>query len=287
MKYQKSMLKIYEKLVKWPTKEFIIEDIIKEAEVGRTSGFKAIKWLESNNLIKIKTKGKQKYMKLLINDVALNFKFFLNSVELKELSKEILSQINLFVYLTYHNKIESILLFGSAAKFIKHPNDIDLVIIYKKKNEYLINQLKAARKLIENISDTTINLHFKNNPHYAELLKEIVVYNKSYYSVFFKENDKSIRMKIQYKEALYDLDSIINNINDNGLLPELTQRLIINLAYCYCMAEEKETQTKEETINIFMKKYKNRMKKFGKVDNIGKFNILRGITNEIGQKIFT
>ena len=39
MKYQKSMLKIYELLL---TKEFIIEDLIKKASVGRTSCFEAI-----------------------------------------------------------------------------------------------------------------------------------------------------------------------------------------------------------------------------------------------------
>jgi predicted nucleotidyltransferase len=293
MKYQKSMLKIYEELVRQPFREFIIEEIIKEAGVGRTSGFEAIRWLEKNHLIDVRTSGKQKSIKLVINDVALNFKLFLNSIEIKKLDPNILFQINLFVDLVSKivsntDDVKAILLFGSASTFVKHPKDIDLEVVYKESKYPTKTQLKHVRKLIENISDFTINLHFTTNPDYHDLLQKIVVYNKSYYSDLFREKDSRLfNLRLQYREAVFDIDSISNNINDNALLPELIQRLIRNLAYCCCMVEEKRTETKNETIKYFMKKYKNRMKKFDKLSNIKKFNILRKITNEIGQKIFT
>ena len=63
MKYQKSMLKIYELLL---SKEFILEDLIKGASVGRTSGFEAIKWMEKKGFIEIDNVGKQKQIKLIL-----------------------------------------------------------------------------------------------------------------------------------------------------------------------------------------------------------------------------
>src|SRR3989344_3637069 len=88
MKYQKSMLKIYEILVRNPLKEFIIEDIIKEAKVGRTSGFDAIRRMEKSKLIKIEAIGKQKSISQIINNTAVIFKLFLISFYFKNLESE-------------------------------------------------------------------------------------------------------------------------------------------------------------------------------------------------------
>ncbi len=282
------MLKIYEKLVKQPLKEFIIEGIIKETKVGRTSGFDAIKWLEKKKLIEITPTGKQKSIRLILNETAINFKFFLDSLEIKNLSSNLLFLINLFVHLTskrtVYKYVESILLFGSAV-YSKDPNDIDLLIVCRKlpdKEE----DFKHVRRIIENICDIPINLHFSIETDIYNIFEKLAIYNRSYSIDLLKYNDKSLRLKNEYIEALYNVNSIINNINDNELLPQLFYILITNLAYCNCWLENKININKEEAIELFKNKYINKIKNFEKLSNIDKFNIFKKITNEIGQKIF-
>lgn len=288
MKYQKSMLKIYEMLVKQPLKEFIIEEIIKSAKVGRTSGFEAIKWLGKNALIKVAQAGKQKSVSLSLNETALNFKFFLDSFELKNLSRDVLFQINLFVYLaskhSVYMHINAILLSGSAI-YSKKPNDIDLYIVCRNFPEDQ-EELKHIRKLTENICDILINLHFTSEKDVYNILQKLMIYNQSYSTNLLKDIDKSLRLKLQYIEALQDISSIINNLNNDELLLHLFYRLVLNLAYCDSWLENKTNISKEEAIELFRNRYINKIKNFEKLSNIDKFEIFKRITNEIGQKIF-
>lgn len=288
MRYQKSMLKIYETLVKQPLKDFIIEEIIKEAKVGRTSGFDAIKWLEKKKLIQITPTGKQKSIRLVLNETAINFKLFLDSLEIKNLSGNLLFQINLFVYLTskraVYKDVGVILLFGSAV-YSKDPHDIDLLIVCRNLPD---NQedFKHIRRLIENICDIPINLHFNIETDIYSIFQKLVIYNQSYSTNLLKYNNKSSRLKSEYTEALSNINSIINNINDNELLPQLFHILITNFAYCNCWLENKININKEEAIELFKNRYINKIKNFEKLSNINKFDIFKKITNEIGQKIF-
>ncbi len=288
MKYQKSMLKIYEMLVKQPLREFIIEELIKVTKVGRTSGFDAIKWLEKKRLIEITTKKKKKSIRLVLNETAINFKFFLDSLEIKNLSSNLLFPINLFAYLiskrAVYKDVDVILLFGSAVSS-KNPNDIDLLIVCRNPPD---NQedFKHIRRLIENVCDIPINLHFNIETGIYNLFEKLEVYNKSYSADLLKLNDKSSKLKSEYAEALNNVNSIINNINDNELLPQLFHILITNLAYCNCWSENKINISKEEAIRSFKDKYVNKIKNFEKLNNISKFNAFKKITNEIGQKIF-
>ena len=288
MIYQKSMLKIYETLISYPLKEFIIEEIIKKAGVGRTSGFKAINWLGRNKLIEITPVGKQKIIKLVLNETSLNFKFFLDSLGIKNLSIDILFQVNLFVYLTYkravYKHINAIFIFGSAIDS-KKPNDIDLLIVGGNLYDHQ-EDLKQIRKLVENICGLPINFHFNIETDIYNLFQKLIVYNQSYSTNLLKDNDKSLSLKLKYAESLYNINSIINNINDNELLAQLFYRLIINLAYCNCWLENKININKVEAIGLFRNKYINKIKNFDKLKNIDKFEIFKKITNEIGQKIF-
>lgn len=288
MKYQKSMLKIYEMLLKHPLREFIIEEIIKETKVGRTSGFDAIKWLESTNLIKVVLTGKQKSIKLVLNETAIYFKLFLDSIELKNLSNGVLLQISLFVYLiskrVVSQYVDAILLFGSALHSEK-PNDIDLLIVCRNLPQYQ-EDLKHIRKLVENICDIPINLHFNIETDIYNVFQKLIIYNQSYSTNLLKDNDKYLRLKTEYLEALYNINSIISNINDNELTAQLFYSLMINLAYCNCWLENKINVRKEEAIHSFRKKYINKIKNFDRLSNINKFEIFKRITNEIGQKIF-
>lgn len=288
MKYQKSMLKIYEMLVKQPLKEIITEEIIKGTKVGRTSGFDAIKWLEEKRLIEITPTGKQKSIRLALNETAINFKFFLDSIEIKNLSGGILFEINLFVYLASkraaYNDIDAILLFGSAA-YSKCPNDIDLLIVCRNLPDNR-EDFKHIRRLIENVCDIPINLHFSIETDIYNIFEKLAVYSKNYPADLLKRNDKSLKLKSEYAEALSNVNSIINNINDNELLPQLLHILTTNLAYCHCWLENKINTGKEEAIESFKNKYINKIKNFEKLSNMDKFNIFKKITNEIGQKIF-
>ncbi|MBI1935478.1 hypothetical protein HYS31_03480 [Candidatus Woesearchaeota archaeon] len=282
MKYQKSILKIYEILVKNSPKEFIIEEIIKEAKVGRTSGFDAIKWLKKNNLISVELIGKQKSVKLLLNDAAVNFKSFLDSFGLKEINKEIQFEINLFSYLAYRH-INAIFLFGSALSS-KSPNDIDLLIVCDTPEKQ--EKLNGIRKLVENVCDIPINIHFSIEADPYEIIQKLIIYNKSCFINLIRKADKSLRLKLQYTEALYDINSLINNISDAELTGQLFQRLATNLAYCNCWLQDKINVEKADAIKEFENDYMSKIKNFNKLDNVKKLNIMKKIANGIGQKIF-
>ena len=288
MKYQKSMLKIYEILVRNPLKEFIIEDIIKEAKVGRTSGFDAIRRMEKSKLIKIEAIGKQKSISPIINNTAVNFKLFLDSFEFKNLESGIIFEISLFIYLASKRSafadINAILLFGSVLSS-KKPNDIDLLIVCENQ-QTKEEELKLPRKLTESVCGLPINMHFTEEKDIYNLIQKLSVYSKSYPTALLMETDKSLRLKLQFAEALYDIDSITNNVKDTELLTQLFYRLMLNLAYCGCWLKEKTNISKEEALKLFREAYLSKVKNFEKLKAIDKLDSLKAIANEIGKNIF-
>ena len=119
MKYQKSMLKIYESLL---NEEDVIEELIKKPSVGMTSAHGAIALMEKNGLVEIKTIGKQKQISLKKDIYTFQFKNFIDSIKFKEIDESLKYPIERL------NKggVKMILLFGSSL-YSKSPKDLNRI----------------------------------------------------------------------------------------------------------------------------------------------------------------
>ena len=119
MKYQKSMLKIYESLL---NEEDVIEELIKKPSVGMTSAHGAIALMEKNGLVEIKTIDKQKQISLKKDIYTFQFKNFIDSIKFKEIDESLKYPIERL------NKwgVKMILLFGSSM-YSKSPKDLNRI----------------------------------------------------------------------------------------------------------------------------------------------------------------
>jgi len=148
MKYQKSMMKLMERIILSKNGKSI-EVLIGEAKTGRNSSFEALNFLEKIGLIKIENLGNQKIVSLVKDNYSLQFKYYLDSVEFKSLDPFKKLIIHLFVSSLFDNKkINSALLFGSALKN-KNFNDIDFLLLGDKLSLEDIKSLEEIKKRIE------------------------------------------------------------------------------------------------------------------------------------------
>ena len=119
MKYQKSMLKIYESLL---NEEDVIEELIKKPSAGGTSAYGAITLMEKKELVEIKTIGKQKQVSLKKDIYTFQFKNFIDSMKFKEIDESLKYPIERL------NKggVKTIILFGPSL-YSKSPKDINRI----------------------------------------------------------------------------------------------------------------------------------------------------------------
>ncbi len=264
MKYQKSMMKIFENLL-LDRESKTIEKLIQETKTGRNSAFSAVKWLEDNGFIKIKESGNQRLVSAVIDNYTLQFKYYLDSLEFKTLEPFVKLVVEVFIS-EIQNKtgIKSIVLFGSALKR-KEFNDLDILLLGKIDVKF-ISSLSVLREKIERTFGVIINLH-KDELNVDNLFKGIVVYQSSYMNI----KDKT---KLQYLEFLNWLFEAIKNQNA-GFFQIAFKNSALNLAYVYCYMNNFNPKTKSDALEIFNKKYK--------LKNI---NELKKIGVEIGKKLF-
>src|SRR3989344_5702565 len=276
MKYQKSMLKIYELLL---TKEFIIEDLIKKASVGRTSCFEAIKWMNNNGFIKIISIGKQKQIILNRDRYTLQFKGFIDSLKFKELNKNLKYSINLFINHLKNDKIKCILLFGSAL-YEKSPKDIDILIICS--GEINKDDIIKIRDNIELLTDFIINLHFDDNPSNDRLLNSVCLSGFDYYiNLLTKEN----KINIQFSEAVNWYISSYNNIKNKDLFNNCFDNLVTNVSFVYSLINNINPKTKSEAKKILFNHYV-KLNKLENLDNYEKIELIKEVLTEIGKELY-
>jgi|SRR3989344_2750881 len=276
MKYQKSMLKIYELLL---TREFIIEDIIKKASVGRTSSFEAIKWMDENGFIKIINIGKQKQISLNKDRYTLQFKSFIDSLKFKELNPNLKYSINLFIDHLKNEEIKCILLFGSAL-YEKNPRDIDILIVYS--DEINKNDVIKARDNIELLTDFIINLHFDDNPSNDRLLNSACLFGFDNYINLLTKEDK---VNIQFSEAVNWYISSYNNVKNKDLFNNCLDNLITNLGFVYSSINNISSNTKNEAKKALFSHY-GKLNKLENSDNYKKIEIIKEVLTEIGKEIY-
>lgn len=279
MKYQKSTLKIYEYLLKHSGRH-LLESIIRETQVGRSSGFEAIHELANKRIIQISQEGRQKYLTLKINPVSLRFKLFLDELTLLSLPEETCFAINLFTELASEYKPEFILLIGSAASgTYKASSDIDFLI--KTENRKAINNVRAK---VESISPRIINTQFfTSNISKAMLLQAIPLYGLDNYlalvSAQYNENNASI----DYAEALQWIMSAERDISKAGFKASL-DNAANKLAFCYWKLKKEEQPNKLEARKFLSESFKSLNKKFK--SNLDELNAIKEAAEKVGVEIY-
>lgn len=267
MKYQKSMMKIMEKLIYNKNRENSIESIIKDAHTGRNSSFYALKWLEKNGFVKIKSFGNQKRVSVVIDNYTLAYKYYLDSVELKTFDSFIKLIVMVFVSQLYDKQdVKSVILFGSVLKKNKY-NDIDLLLLGDKLSVNSLNDFLKIREKIERVFGVIINLHM-GKLNINNLFKGIVVYQSSYFNF---NND----VQKQYFEFLSWILESIKSKKDRKMQKIAFSNAIVNLSYVYCHLNSIEPKTKEDALHVFKSKY-----------NVHNLEDLKKRGIEIGKEIF-
>ncbi|MBI2106234.1 nucleotidyltransferase domain-containing protein [Candidatus Woesearchaeota archaeon] len=259
MKFQKSILKVYEYLLINLGRSIIAEEIVKGAKVGRSAGFDAINELVKLGIANEELSGKQKKIYLKPEKYSLSFKIFLDSFKFKNLDEEIKLAVKLFIdNIKNINNVKSILLFGSAANS-KDFNDIDLLVIHD--NDLNKEKILIIRKKIENLSDKILNIHFSNNLDIDKFTNSLCIYGFDYCTDFFSK-DKS-------RDSFLEATDWLNSYKRNKTGFDNIQ---INLAFAYCYHAGLYPKTKNEAKSLLLNKYphinekniKEVMKKVGK-----------------------
>lgn len=262
MKYQKSMLKLMESLFS-KNKERNIEDLIRESKTGRNSSFEALDFLEKKGFIELKNIGNQKKVVLVRDNYSFQFKYYLDSLEFKNLDDLIKLLLNIFnLELSKYGKFKFGVLFGSVLTKGSF-NDIDILLLGDNLEINDLKSLEIIRKKIERFFGVILNFHI-GDLNFEEISRGIVFYQSSYF--FDLEN-----IQKQYLEFFNSYCEGIFNKKDKSLF-EIS---LLNLAYVFCSLNNFYPKSKKEAENYFSKKYK--IKTFRELNK-------RGI--EIGKKIF-
>ena len=146
--------------------DYNANNITKKIGITPAGAFKAMKNLEKKGLITGKKMGKAVFYKVNLGDY---YTFRTVETLLINESKEKASRwINEFKDLFNH--IEIVVIFGSIVKYPKKANDIDLLVVFRKEKNNLVNKIIDERralsiKAIHLIKQTPedLNRNLKNN----------------------------------------------------------------------------------------------------------------------------
>jgi len=265
MKYQKSMMKIMETLLK-DREGKVIENLIRESGTGRNSSFEAIRWLEKTGFVIIETSGKQKIVKLNLDNFSLQYKFYLDSIEFKLLDPFVKMVLKILISQFKSNKIKGAVLFGSVLNKSR-PLDLDILFLGDGLTIRDLDLFSGIKERIERVFGIILNFH-RESYTFENLFRGIVIYQISY----FKEQNKAQRAYLEFIEFTFDS---IKNQREKLLFDISFQNAILNLAFSYCYSKKFEPKTKYDAINFFEKKFK--------IKNLQKLKE-KGV--EIGKKIF-
>jgi len=245
MKYQKNTLKIIEYLLSHKNRSCSIEEIIQGTGSGRSVAFLAIKNLERSGFIEFQEIGKQKLIKLNLDYYSLQYKYYLDAVELKSMSNFIKLILKIVAIDLYNKKkIDKAILFGSSLKS-EDFNDLDILILGNNQN---IKDFVEIRERIERVFEVILNFHFK----------ELNLNNIFEGKVFYQRSDLNLIRDIekQYLEFLDWALVAIKNQKNNQLFENAFNNALINLAYCQGFINDVEIKTKSEALSYLKDKYK-------------------------------
>ena len=282
MKYQKSILKILGFLFQNIEKPIIIENIIKNTKIGRTSCFQSLAFLEKKGFILIKKVGKQKEVSLNTDRNTINFKLFFDSLTFKNLPEKIKFTINFFIEQLKKIQDISVILFGSVLSKMNKESDIDLLIICNKtKRKEIIN----IRNKTEILLDFIINLHFSDGFD-EKIIDGLCLYGKEKYTnLILNQFDKRKKIKENFEESSDWLLRAYNNIKNKKFFKECLNNTLLNLGFALSGLEDKKVKIKEDAKTILGKRYKN-LHNLNKIEPVKSIKIIKKIWGEIGERIY-
>ncbi|MDD2493497.1 MAG: hypothetical protein PHY83_06120, partial [Bacilli bacterium] len=225
-------------------KERIVESLIKESRTGRNSSFEALDFLEKRGFIELTKVGNQKKVILVKDNFSFQFKYYLDSIRVKELKGFLQLLINLLnLELSKVSKFKYGVLFGSVLTN-KSFNDIDILLVGDGLKISDLKTLDKMRKMIERFFGVILNFHLGSS-NFEEVSRGIVFYQSSY--ILELSN-----IQKQYLEFFDSFCEGIFNKNDRSLF-EIS---LLNLAYVFCSLNNFHPKSKKEAGNYFYKKYK-------------------------------
>jgi len=146
--------------------DYNANNITKKIRITPAGAFKAMKNLEKKGLITGKKMGKAVFYKLNLNDY---YTFRTIETLLINESKEKASRW-LKEFKDLFNHVEILIIFGSIIGYPKKANDIDLLVVFRKEKNNLVNKIIDERraisiKAIHLIKQTPadLNRNLKNN----------------------------------------------------------------------------------------------------------------------------
>jgi predicted nucleotidyltransferase len=244
MKYQKSMMKIMENLLFSRGESKSIAQTIRDTHSGRSSSFDALKWLQDNGFVEIRYLGRQKIVSLVLDNHALQYKYYIDSLRFKILSSFTKLVSGTFVELLKEQEVQAVVLFGSSIKSESY-NDIDILLLSK---EELMNREKILRlkEKFERFFEVLINLHF-GKLSIDNIFKGIVIYQSSYLPL-------STNLQKQYLEFLEWCFVVLDDKKKNTS-SDAFRNALVNLSYCYSYLNEYYPEIKAEALEFFNKEH--------------------------------
>ena len=131
-------------LVKDISKDYNSNNITQKIDITSAGAFKAMKKLEKRKLIVGKRMGKALFYKVNLNDY-YTFRI-IETLLINEAREKASRWLDEFKEL--YKNAEMVVIFGSIVKNPKSANDIDLLVISKKDNNKMINEIIKDRKLV-------------------------------------------------------------------------------------------------------------------------------------------
>lgn len=246
MKYQKSMMRVLEKILHSREGE-PIGRLIAESHTGRNATFNAVKWLEKNGFVEVKFSGRQKIVKPVLDDYTLQYKYYLDSVEFKSFDPFIKMVIKIFVNEIKGNKIRAAVLFGSVLNK-KDYHDVDILLLGDKLGSNDMKSLSGAREKIERVFGVVVNLH-KGDLGVESMFRGVVVYQSS----FIRSLDKAQKQYLEFLDWAFES---IKNQNDLKIFKVSFENAVVNLSYAYSHAKGFNPRTKSDAVHFFNKNNK-------------------------------
>ena len=199
MKTDKTSAKILKILVKDISIRHTITSLAKEISMSRTGVWKALKKLESDNLISLSQIGTGKTS---IYSISLNWNNLLTEKNISLVLTEdaMKNQRWKTNFAEIENHVSFFILFGSILHNPKEANDIDILIVVDKKQEFkkveeIISKIqKTQAKKIHLIDLTEIEfkqeLSNKNKAYIDALKKGIILFGQDNFIKFIKNINK-------------------------------------------------------------------------------------------------
>jgi len=144
-------------ILKYPNRQFTCSSIEDLTKISHATVFRTLKGLKEFNILKTIKLDKKTIIYQLAKDSILTKEITrilnIQQIEIKEITNQLTNKIK-------SNQIYSIILYGSSKKQIKKDSDIDILIILKKSNKNLEQEIQNKLSILSSKFNKTIHSIF-------------------------------------------------------------------------------------------------------------------------------